>query len=70
MYAWLAAYVSYGCCCCCCCCRLLEHGAADDRQLQQLVAPMSDQELLQVGKAVAQADSWADNACIAAANCF
>ncbi|WIA12114.1 hypothetical protein OEZ85_012188 [Tetradesmus obliquus] len=30
--------------------KLLEHGAADERQLQQLVAPMSDEELLQVAE--------------------
>jgi hypothetical protein len=30
-------------------CRLLEHGAKDSSELQMLVAPMSDEELLQVG---------------------
>lgn len=29
-------------------CRLLEHGAKDSSELQMLVAPMSDEELLQV----------------------
>lgn len=35
-------------CCCCCPVRLLEHGAADVGELHMLVAPMSDEELLQV----------------------
>jgi hypothetical protein len=35
--------------CCSVVCRLLEHGAKDSSELQMLVAPMSDDELLQVG---------------------
>jgi hypothetical protein len=34
---------------CCSVCRLLQHGARDVQQLEQLVAPMSQEELLQVG---------------------
>jgi hypothetical protein len=29
--------------------RLLEHGAKDSLELQMLVAPMSDEEIMQVG---------------------
>jgi hypothetical protein len=32
------------------CCRLLEHGAEDVAALQQLVAPLSGEEMLQVAE--------------------
>lgn len=35
-----------------CASRLLEHGAKDSAELQMLVAPMSDEELMQVHSAM------------------
>lgn len=45
-------------------CRLLEHGADDPEQLNKLIAPMSDEELLQVAEERSLAGKCGNPLCV------